>query len=329
MSVTEKTYEMLWDCRFCGQKKNLGLSHRHCPGCGAPQDPNARYFPTDAEKVAVEDHPYVGADVHCPACRCPNARNSRCCTNCGSPLTGGQSVALRHDAPTQPAPNVAAAPKKSFPWKFIFIPLVLVTMAFVGCLYVALKTRPGELEVQARSWERTLEVERYELERVTTWCDSVPSGSRVVAKRRAQHGTEKIPDGETCTTKRRDQGNGTFKEVKECSPKYKEKPVYEDQCDYEALRWRTARTERAQGTANEAPRWPDVRLANAGVCQGCERQGKRTESYLLKVREPKTDHTSDCSVPEGTWNGFKVGDRATAEIGAVLGNIDCGSLKKR
>ncbi len=46
MSVSEKTYEMLWDCKYCGQRKNLGLSHRHCPNCGAPQDPAARYYPT-------------------------------------------------------------------------------------------------------------------------------------------------------------------------------------------------------------------------------------------------------------------------------------------
>ena len=257
MSVTEKTYEMFWDCRFCGQRKNLGLTHRHCPGCGAPQDPTARYFPSDAEKVAVEDHPYVGADVQCPACRFANSRNSRCCASCGSPLAAGQGVALRREqvggsfagetvadarrelggaaaAPAQGFPahaaGMGAPPKKPFPWVFVLVPLVLFVLGFGGCLYVVFKTRPGELEVRARTWERTVEVERNELERVTAWCDAVPAGSRVVSKRRAQRGTEKIPDGETCTTRRRDQGNGTFKESRECTPKYKDKPVYDEQC---------------------------------------------------------------------------------------------------
>ena len=59
--VEESTFEMLWDCKFCGQKKLLGLTHRFCAGCGAPQDPAARYFPADHEKVAVKDSPFVGS----------------------------------------------------------------------------------------------------------------------------------------------------------------------------------------------------------------------------------------------------------------------------
>src|SRR4029078_11427250 len=59
----EAVYEMIWDCKFCGQKKLLGLTHRFCAGCGAPQDPAARYFPPEHENVAVLDHPLRGADV--------------------------------------------------------------------------------------------------------------------------------------------------------------------------------------------------------------------------------------------------------------------------
>ena len=55
-----KHYEMLWDCAYCATPKLLGKSHRHCPKCGAPQDPERRYFPADSEKVAVEDHVPVG-----------------------------------------------------------------------------------------------------------------------------------------------------------------------------------------------------------------------------------------------------------------------------
>jgi hypothetical protein len=56
--ANEAVYEMIWDCKFCGQKKLLGLTHRFCAGCGAPQDPASRYFPPDSEKVAVHDHEF-------------------------------------------------------------------------------------------------------------------------------------------------------------------------------------------------------------------------------------------------------------------------------
>ena len=45
-----KTYEMMWDCGFCGSSKLLGKTHRYCPGCGAAQDPSTRYFPPEEEK---------------------------------------------------------------------------------------------------------------------------------------------------------------------------------------------------------------------------------------------------------------------------------------
>src|SRR5688572_8757657 len=95
--VSEAVYEMVWDCKYCGQKKLLGLTHRFCAGCGGPQDPASRYFPPDNEKVAVNDHQFVGADVACPACKQPMGRAAKCCTHCGSPIDKGVEVARRGD----------------------------------------------------------------------------------------------------------------------------------------------------------------------------------------------------------------------------------------
>ena len=53
-------YEMFWDCPYCGTAELLGKTHRHCPACGAAQDAEARYFPPEDRKVAVEDHVRAG-----------------------------------------------------------------------------------------------------------------------------------------------------------------------------------------------------------------------------------------------------------------------------
>ena len=37
----KKTYEMMWDCPYCGTKHLLGLTHRHCPNCGAARSPRS------------------------------------------------------------------------------------------------------------------------------------------------------------------------------------------------------------------------------------------------------------------------------------------------
>ena len=109
---TVKTYEMLWDCEYCGAVKLLGKTHRHCPECGAAQNPERRYFPEESEKVAVEDHQYVGADLRCPACKAPNSEIAKFCAECGSPIEKGAQVALKQDPAASP-PVPASAPKKS------------------------------------------------------------------------------------------------------------------------------------------------------------------------------------------------------------------------
>ncbi|HEX3596887.1 MAG TPA: hypothetical protein VHU80_17380, partial [Polyangiaceae bacterium] len=90
-------YEMLWDCRFCGAKKLLGLTHRHCPNCGAPQSAEQRYFPSDADKVPAKEHEYFGADVVCVHCGVANSKNSKHCAGCGAPLERAPEIARRED----------------------------------------------------------------------------------------------------------------------------------------------------------------------------------------------------------------------------------------
>src|SRR5690606_40463181 len=53
-AMSEKTYEMFWDCEYCGAAKLLGLTQRYCPNCGAPQNPEKRYFPPEHEKRSEE-----------------------------------------------------------------------------------------------------------------------------------------------------------------------------------------------------------------------------------------------------------------------------------
>src|SRR5688572_20468405 len=93
----EGTYQMLWDCKYCATKKLLGVTHKFCASCGAAQDANARYVPSDEEAIAVEDHEYTGADKKCGNCQTPNAAKAEFCTQCGSPMKDAKTVALRSE----------------------------------------------------------------------------------------------------------------------------------------------------------------------------------------------------------------------------------------
>jgi hypothetical protein len=313
----EKTYEMLWDCKYCGQRKNLGLSHRCCPGCGSPQDPASRYFPSDAEKVAAEDHPYFGADVLCPSCKAANGRACKCCSQCGSPLTNAAQVQLVAPVPMLVAP----APKKGFSPLWIILPVGFFAVIVAVGLFLMLRTRAGSFVVLDRSWDRSIDVEQLSMDHGSTWCDSLPSGAHALGRHREQRTTKQVADGQSCVMTRKDLGNGTFKEVQECTPKYKSEPVMDDKCDYEAETWKTERTAKAHGGASDPPSWPSTNLSHG------EREGHRTEIYDVLVTEPRSGEKTTCSFDPSRWGGFSVGAQYDGKIGAVTGHIDCDSLK--
>ena len=98
------SYEMLWDCEFCGTEKLLGLTHRHCPACGGAQDPERRYFPAPGEEIEVANHVFTGVDKECPACETPNAAKAAYCVNCGHNMDETKQVDLVQDPADAPKP---------------------------------------------------------------------------------------------------------------------------------------------------------------------------------------------------------------------------------
>lgn len=349
MPPAPKTYEMLWDCRFCGTAGLLGLTHRFCPSCGAPQDPTVRYFPDEAQKVAVEDHVYAGADRGCPACETPNSARSEFCGSCGAPLTDAAAVARqqdqRRDAGPEPAgggggwqpvgDDAAAgvsgqtaereAKRRSWvPWGVGGLLLAVVVLVVMMLTW----TRSTLVEVTEHSWQRTIAVERYGEVEQSGWCDSLPADARVINRFQAQRGTRQVPDGQDCSVRRQDQGDGTYTETTECRPRYRAEPVMDQRCRYLVLRWSRVREARASGNGLEpAPRWPEPSLARQGQCDGCERLGARGERYQVALRELKSGKSHQCRVPEPRWRALRPGARGRIEIGAITGAANCGSLE--
>ena len=342
------TYEMLWNCPFCGTKKLLGKTHRHCPECGAPQDPSYRYFPSDDEKVAVEDHVYVGADRLCPACDNPMSAAAPHCSNCGSPMEGASEVRRRADQTGDafsgeteadarreldaPQPSPAAPPPKKSRKKLVIAGvlgcggLVAVAAAVVGILAV-FWTKPVEVTVTHRSWERTIEVEQFSAVDEDEWCDSMPSGAYDVSRTSEVRSHKKVPDGEECTTQRVDNGDGTFTEKQVCSTKYREEPVYDEKCSYTVDRWVVDHVEEASGSEKDAPSWPDVALEKEGTGLGAQREGERVETYTVHYESPEKKAFT-CTYPQAEWEDIEAGSTWTGEAGALTGDLRCGTLTR-
>jgi len=334
MSEDGKTYEMMWDCKYCGPTKLLGKTHRFCPECGAEQDPEKRYFPPDNEKVAVEDHQYVGADVMCTACNTAMSAAVKNCTNCGGAMSQGSAVTAQADQivgadgrvvapPPQPVPG-QPAPQETKKSKGLLIGIVVLVLV-VACI-VAFFTLPKQaaLEVSSHSWERTIALERFGKVKEKGPCKSMPSDAKELSRNKGK---------KKCKTRKIDQGDGTFKEKKECT-----EPV--EQCTYEVEKWSVSRTLKETGRGLDSKiKWPEVDLGKKGKKRkkskkskkgkkGDEREGKRTETYTVHFKDKEGGDEKTCSfTKKSDWEGYKKGSSWTAEARLVGGGLNCGTLK--
>jgi hypothetical protein len=357
-------YEMLWDCEYCGTKKLLGKTHRHCPECGATQDAQKRYFPADEDKVEVKDHVFVGADKHCDSCGAASGARAKHCGQCGAPLDGQKEIGRRASEtagegqkfvqtstaaaphPGQPATaaSLAAAGDEAVPdltsggggRQTLHIGIGLAVLVVVGLLLaVLLWKKEIAVESTGHSWLREVHIESFERRSQSGWCDEMPHDARHVLRSREVRSHREVADGETCKRNRIDNGDGTFREERECRTKYRKEPVYDEHCRYEVDRWGPSRTLKQSGSntstsigagTKDAPSWPDVSSIREGSCLGCERESSRTQTYTLHLRDPKSGKTYDCDFPERVWAGIPVGKSFKTKAGVVLRRLDCSQL---
>ena len=324
------TYEMLWDCQYCDTKKLLGLTHRFCPNCGASQDPKARYFPSDAEKVAVENHVYHGADAICPSCNTPSSAKAEFCGQCGTPLTEAARAKLIAD------PNLAQkiAPKVQKKWglltptQWVIGGIVTALALLVICIgAVFFVRRDAVVIVVGHTWEREIKIEAFSAVQQEDWDESVPSDAYNESCSQEVRSQKQVPDGETCRTERVDNGDGTFRDREVCETKYRSEPVYDNKCSYTVNRWIYSRSVQAEGNSPaDQPYWPDFQL-RGGSGLGAEREGGHEEDYVVHLKEVDADKTYECDFSLDKWASFGLESRWTMEVGQILGQADCDTLK--
>lgn len=311
---SEGFYEMLWDCDHCESKGLLGKSQRHCPNCGAPQNPDKRYFPKPEEQKRVDGHKFEGSDRHCPACNAPMAAAAHNCAKCGSPLDGSKEV------------RGVAAPVKAKPKKKIW-PYVVGALVLVGVLvwYFFIRTKDATLTVTGHRWERVVAVEKFNDWPQEAWRDQIPRDATVgllgpscVRKERSR---KQVEDGEECQTERIDKKDGTFEQVRTCKPKFRSEPVEDDWCSFAVRTWKKVDDAKATGVGLAAT-WPaNVPAAETPAVVGATRSGARTETLHLDFGK-----AGSCEVDAATWNKYKDGQAVKLEVRARSGAVVCSSL---
>ncbi|MBN1201854.1 MAG: zinc ribbon domain-containing protein [Anaerolineae bacterium] len=345
------TYQMLWDCRFCGAEKLLGITHRHCPNCGAAQDPEWRYFPAEEDMIALEDHEYVGADKICPACGQPNSAACTYCGECGADLATGevaqtrgeraigtgvaesdtrrdvvqdQFVAEMQRVGVMKGPRTGGLGLSRRSWIIIGGVLLAVVAAII---FAITYRKEASGTVDRLEWARTIEIEDFRARAGSDWDESVPGDAYNMSCHERQRGTERVQVGSHQECRDVDQGDGSFRRQCNTVADYEQRPVYDDWCTFTVDRWDTAREVEAQGTGkNPAPYWPEYTLATATGRYGEEREGSRDETYIVVIREDDGDK-HECELDDmAEWEKYSEGASVSLKL-KITGGADCDTLK--
>ena len=314
---SEGFYEMLWDCDHCDAKGLLGKSQRYCAQCGAPQNPDKRYFPTPEQQQRVNGHQFEGADRTCPNCSSPMGAKATNCTNCGAPLDGSKEVSgVAAPVVARPVPA-----KKKRRWWLVALVLLLVFGGAFGIWFQCIRTKTATLTLAQHSWERTIAIEQFGPQRHEGWRETVPGGTLPVCYKKSRS-TKQVADGEECHTERKDKKDGTFEQLKKCKPKYKSESVDDDWCSYNLTEW--AKIDEAKTTGNGmAPQWPvitNVPALGTVILPGAKRQGARNEKLMFDFGKDGT-----CTVADSVWNKYKDGQKLKVQV-HTGGDLDCGGL---
>ena len=320
---SEGYYEMLWDCDHCGAKGLLGKSQRRCPECGGPQSADKRYFPTDDQKKAATGHVYEGADAHCPACNAAMGAKVKNCTQCGAPMDGSKPVA----AAAMPSP--APAKKSGMAgWKIAVI--VIAALAVVGFLiwFLFLRTKSGEVTIDKHRWEASLVIEQFGDQQRSAWRNEVPASVTNLSCHQEQHGSHQVPDGEDCHTEKHDKGDGTFEQVKKCTPKTKSVPDYDDKCTYTVRDWGKVDEMKTSGAGTAVDFAKSGMTAQTAPTFGARREGSRTEKlYIDFVGGQSCDWSgAPGNSQESAWKNLKDGAKLTVDLRARSGDVVCSSV---
>lgn len=324
MAEQETYYEMLWDCETCATKGLLGTSHRHCPQCGAAQDPARRYFPPVGEEVEARNHVYVGVDWNCAYCQSPNSAAAKCCVNCGAGRDGAKPVLATVDAPVAEPPVVPVVPvvpaKRHF-GRWLAAALGIAMLILIGMFFT---TRETAVEITGHAWERRIAIERYSAVSEDAWCDSLPSGAYAVSRSREVRSQRQVEAGQDCIEKRVDMGDGSFTKKRECTPRYRDEPVYDERCHFRVNRWQVARQVVANQDSAPNPTWPLVGHLQGGSALGAEREAGRRERYILNLAG--AGKTWQCDVDAALWERLRDGSQVSLGV-RLTGGADCGSLR--
>jgi hypothetical protein len=314
--------EGAWDCPACGLKGIPG-GRKHCGGCGTARGEDVEfYLPEGAREITAEEElrrANAGPDWQCPYCGGDNPGFNTHCSGCGSSQDGTKKRSTREYRKQTARP--AKESDSNWGQRLLVGCSLLLLLFFIGC-WALTRTSEHTMQIQAMSWQRSIDVEVLGMVTETGWegKGEVPRNARVLSRNREVREYQKVQTGTVSKTRTvtekvqtgtrkvkvgtKDLGNGYFEDLYEEQPVYQDKqrqeryeepvyrdqPIYDTKVRYEVEKWHKKTEASLRGDDNK-PRWPTVETAPK------QRAGPRHEKYEIKLSgdgktytyEPKTE----------------------------------------
>lgn len=360
--------EGFWDCKYCGKMKIRG-GIEECPNCGKIRDENTIFYfnRTKIQYVSDEKSANINRnpDWVCDYCNQLNSDDNTNCIACGASRTAkslnyfenrkkkeqqiiGKSQYEEDCKSTNcNSFNVDYSNKKTFSFKeflslhLYHLLLALITLVGIAGLIFLLIPKEQELIVKEMSWQRSIDIERYQTVNESDW--SLPTGARLnYSQKEFSHYEQVLDHYETKTrevskqrisgyeeyvTGYKDLGNGYFEEITSTrpvyetyyeteiyqDPVYRDEPVYKTKYYYEIDKWLYERSVKTSGV-DKSPYWGDICLAFD------ERISNKTEAYSIIGLNNK-EKEKIVSLSYDDWNSLEVGQTVKVKLSLGHGKI--------
>ena len=322
-----KYYGVDWDCKHCSTP-NSKASH-NCINCGSPQE--------GAVDVDLVDKPKYQNKKQLPN---PDKEQSFANMSAGSSKKERFSLSSEWNTPGRNKMSYYGGDvsgrelnnrkdsdggDKTFKIVAIFFGfLFAVLMAFL--VYGNFKITEHNVDVVDKLWQRSIEVQEYQRVSRTEWCSSMDSDAYNVTRFRDVRSHRQVADGQTCSTERRDKGDGSYSTQRICHTKYRSEPVYDYRCNYTVNRWRYSHSVTSSGSGDSKPKDPDVshiRVNNSNIL-GNLRLGSKSESYKVVFNYVNDNEVEveNCTYSQTTWTDFTLKKKYKGKV-RMIGGLIC------
>lgn len=178
---------------------------------------------------------------------------------------------------------------------FLIPPIAGISLAIMVAIYlIFFWTETASVAVVTHEWRRVINIEDFGPRHDATWASYVPNDAYQVSCYRKLYQSWFVND------------NVHYE--------------YRDWCNYTVDRWAFARRAVARD-GDKRPYWPEFELAEN------EREGKRTEAYILHLQQSGRDHRDQCQTSNyAWWSDVASGEVLDAKIRKLDHSVICSSV---